>query len=45
MSHFLGDWHALLVLVIAGFLLMKSGGCSACGSAAVSTRVPNSWSG
>ena len=24
---------------------MKSGGCWACGLAAVSTRVPNSWSG
>jgi hypothetical protein len=44
-ERFLGDWHSLLVLVIAGFRPMKSGGCWACGSAAVSTRVPNSWSG
>jgi hypothetical protein len=45
MSDFIGDWHALLVLVIAASCPMKSGECWASGSAAASTKAPNCWSG
>ena len=39
MSDFIGDWNALLVLLLAGFLPNEAGGCSGFGSAVASTRV------
>jgi len=45
MSDFIGDWNALLVLLIAASCPMRSGGCLGFGSAAASMRVLNCWFG
>ena len=38
-SDFIGDWHALVILLIAGVFPIRYGACSGFGSAAASTRV------
>ena len=45
MSGFIGDWQALFILVIAGFLPNEVWRLADSGSAAASTRVPKSWCG
>ena len=45
MSGFVGDWHALLILVSRAFCPTRSGGWPGSGSAAASTRARKCWCG